>query len=75
MRSEERVNGRLIGNLNVNIHSNTQAIEQLTKSVADLTNLVESLNARIHLNNRHLEALQDQFKLVYSTLGHICELV
>ena len=75
VRSEERLNGRLIGDLVVDVHSNSQAIEELTKSVSDLTNLVESLTAKIHLNNRHIEALQEQFKHAFSTLGYICEFV
>ena len=75
MRSEERLNGRLIGDLIVDSHDNAQAIEQLTKSVSDLTNLVESLTAKIHLNNRHIEALQEQFKAAFSTLGYNCEFV
>ena len=74
-RSEERVNARLIADPNEKVHCNTQATEQLTKSITNLTTLVKSLNAKIHLNNRHIEALQDQFKLAFSALGHICELV
>ena len=75
MRSEERINGRLIGDLIVDSHNNAQAVEKLTKSVSDLTDLVKSLTAKIWLNNRHIESLQDQFKAVSSTLGYICEFV
>ena len=75
VRSEERVNGRLIGDLIVDSHNNAQAVEKRTKSVSDLTDLVKSLTAKIWLNNQHIEALQEQFKHAFSTLGYICEFV
>ena len=34
--------------------------------------MVKLLDEKIHLNNQHIEAVQDQQKLLHSTMSHIC---
>ena len=72
---EERTNARHIDDLTAQVRRNAQATKQLTRSVTDLCSSVKSLNKKIHLNNQHIKALQDQVKLALSSIEHACVLV